>query len=299
MNLPIYFLDVFAETPFSGNQLAVLFDSGGLTTEQMQRIAKETNFSETTFLTSREIRDGGYDVRIFTPDTELPFAGHPTLGTAYAIRRFLLGGAEGGVRLNLGIGQIPVHFAGGDALWMRQAEPEFGELLDRALIARVLAIEESDLDEAFAPRWVSNGMPTIVVPVRTGEALARVDVAKGPYQELMEKTGNALISTYSKGGYEAHQQLSVRVFGHCFGVAEDPATGSAAGCLAAYLAHERYFADPEIEVIVGQGYGLKRPSTLYLKACDEGGSVKIDVGGKVQFVGEGMFSEPRMDANTR
>ena len=292
MSVPICFLDVFAEKPLEGNQLAVVFDADELSSEQMQAIAKETNLSETTFLISRETRDNGYDVRIFTPDTELPFAGHPTLGTAYAIRRFLIEKPVEEVRLNLKVGQIPVRFIDdndGVFAWMRQKEPEFGAFLNRSEVAKALSLSDADLDGNFNPRVVSTGVPTIVVPLTSDNSLRDAKVDEAPYRVLLKKTGEALILVFSRGGYEPRQELSVRVFCHCFGIIEDPATGAAAGCLAAYLAKEKYFGASRVEVATGQGYEIGRPSTLYLRSNDEGDSVAIEIGGKVQFVGKGEF----------
>lgn len=292
MSVPIYFLDVFAEKPLEGNQLAVVFDAGELSSEQMQAIAKETNFSETTFLTSREERNGGYDVRIFTPDTELPFAGHPTLGTAYAIRKFLIEEDVEEVRLNLKVGQIPVRFIDNKDegfAWMRQKEPKFGEILNRSEVAKALSLSDRDLDSDFDPKVVSTGVPTIVVPLISDDSLQKAKVDEASYGALLEKTGEALILAYCRGGYDEGQGLSVRVFCHCFGIIEDPATGAAAGCLAAYLAREKYLGDSRVEVATGQGYQIGRPSTLYLRSNDEGDSVVVEIGGKIQFVGKGEF----------
>ena len=292
MSVPICFLDVFAEKPLEGNQLAVVFDAGDLSSEQMQAIAKETNFSETTFLISRETRNGGYNVRIFTPDTELPFAGHPTLGTAYAIRRFLIEENVEELRLNLNVGQIPIRFIDdneGVFAWMRQKEPEFGAFLNRGEVAKALSLSDSDLDSDFGPRVVSTGVPTIIVPLNSSDSFIAAKVDEAPYKALLEKTGEALILVYCRGGYDERQELSVRVFCHCFGIIEDPATGAAAGCLAAYLAKEKYFGDSRVEVATGQGYEVGRPSTLYLRSNDDGDSVEIEIGGKIQFVGKGEF----------
>jgi len=289
MSVPIYFLDVFAEQPLQGNQLAVVFDAGNLSSEQMQAIAKETNFSETTFLTSRDEKEGGYDVRIFTPNTELPFAGHPTLGTAFAIRNFLLEGSSEEIRLNLRIGQIPVRFIENGQAWMKQKKPEFGTYLNRQEVANSLSLEAEDIDSKFAPRLISTGVPTIIVPLASIESLQAAVVDQSPYRELLEKTGDALVLAYCRGGYEETQALSVRVLCDCFGIVEDPATGSAAGCLAAYLAREKYLGESVVDLAIGQGYEIGRPSTLYLKSEDKGDSVKIEVGGKVQYVGKGEF----------
>ena len=125
--IPFYIVDVFAEKKYAGNQLAVFREAHSLSGETMQLIARETNFSETTFILQDEPRDGGYDVRIFTPREEVPFAGHPTLGTAHIIRNEILGGKTDALTLNLKVGKIPVTFSQDGYSWMKQIEPEFGK----------------------------------------------------------------------------------------------------------------------------------------------------------------------------
>src|SRR5215216_4743647 len=136
VNLTFYIVDVFAEEKYAGNQLAVVRGGAGLPDERLQKIALEMNYSETTFLLAEEERDGGYDVRIFTPGGEIPFAGHPTLGTAFVIRQEVLAEPVERVTLNLKAGKIPVTF--GEVLWMRQLPPTFGSTLDPAKTARIL-----------------------------------------------------------------------------------------------------------------------------------------------------------------
>ncbi len=145
-----YILDVFAEEKYAGNQLAVIRDAGALSDNQMQRIAKEMNYSETTFILSEEERDGGYDIRIFTPENELPFAGHPTLGTAFVIQQEIIKKPVELVNLNLKVGQIPVTFnykgEQTEILWMKQIEPIFGQTIEPGPISEVLGIDKGDID---------------------------------------------------------------------------------------------------------------------------------------------------------
>jgi trans-2,3-dihydro-3-hydroxyanthranilate isomerase len=142
--LGFFLVDVFAETKYAGNQLAVFRNGHGLSDREMQQLARETNFSETTFILSDEPRDGGFDVRIFTPNEEVPFAGHPTLGTAFVIQQQLIRRPVENVTLNLKVGRIPVRFsyvdAKPDVLWMTQKPPKFGPVFDRSRIARVLGM---------------------------------------------------------------------------------------------------------------------------------------------------------------
>jgi len=162
-NLTFYILDVFAEEKYAGNQLAVVREAAGLSDGEMQNIAKEMNYSETTFILSDDQRNGGYDVRIFTLAEEVPFAGHPTLGTAYAIQHEIIKEPVETIILNLKVGQIPVTFnykgEDKDILWMQQKEPAFAQIIEPEPISEVLGINTSDIDERF--------------PVQTGKGRQR------------------------------------------------------------------------------------------------------------------------------
>jgi trans-2,3-dihydro-3-hydroxyanthranilate isomerase len=282
-----YIVDVFAEQKYSGNQLAVFRNAAGLSTEEMQTIALEMHFSETTFILSDEPRDGGYDVRIFTPGEELPFAGHPTLGTASVIQQEIVGQPVEQVTLNLQVGQIPVTFDG-DILWMKQVAPQFGETLEASQLAPVLNLDEADFDLRFPIEEVSTGLPHIIVPLKTMDGLKRARVDSERYFGLIENTWAKPIMIFCPGGYE-DQDLGVRMFAECFGITEDPATGSGSGCLAGYLVKHRYFGTETIEARTGQGYEVNRPSTLYLKATAKGDDIEVNVGGKVAKIAEGEF----------
>ena len=177
MNLTFYIVDVFAEEKYAGNQLAVIRGGAGLPDETLQKITLEMNYSETAFVLADEESDGGYDVRIFTPGGEVPFAGHPTLGTASVIRHEILAQPVDLVTLNLKAGKIPVTF--GDVLWMRQLPPTFDATLDHALIAGALNLDTSDLDDRFPVQEVSTGLPALIVPLRDLDALRRCKVDLG------------------------------------------------------------------------------------------------------------------------
>jgi trans-2,3-dihydro-3-hydroxyanthranilate isomerase len=288
-NHSFYIVDVFAEQKYSGNQLAVFRNTAGLSTDEMQTIARETNFSETTFILSDEPRDGGYDVRIFTPGEEVPFAGHPTLGTAFVIRQEIIGRPVAQVTLNLQVGLIPVTFGSGDILWMKQIEPQFGQMLKIAQLAPVLNLEGADFDPRFPIEEVSTGLPHIIVPLKTMDGLKRAHVDRERYFALIETTWAKAVMIFCPGGYNAQQALGVRMFAECFGIVEDPATGSGNGCLATYLVRHRYFGTDSIDICTGQGYEVNRPSTLYLRSAAKGDSIEVHVGGKVVKIAQGEF----------
>jgi trans-2,3-dihydro-3-hydroxyanthranilate isomerase len=279
-----YIVDVFAEEKYAGNQLAVVIGGAGLPDETLRKIALEMNYSETTFLLTEEERDGGYDVRIFMPGGEVPFAGHPTLGTAYVIRQEILAEPVERVTLNLKAGRIPVTF--GEVLWMRQLAPTFGATLDPARVALTLNLEEADLDDDFPTQEVSTGLPAIVVPLKSLDALRRCKVDWKRYVELVGQGKNLYFFCL-----EAHENgpgdLAARMFADDLGIPEDPATGSAAGCLAGYLVEHRYLGTDSIDVRVEQGYEIDRPSLLYLRAARDGEETSVSVGGKVQMVARG------------
>jgi len=234
-------------------------------------------------------------VRIFTPTRELPFAGHPTLGTAYVIQKFIIGKRVPNITLDLKIGRIPVTLIYGrggepDKLWMQQVEPTFGQ--DRFAakeFSKVLGIRTDDIDPRFPIVEVSTGVPFVIVPLLTLDAVRRCRVDGESYGELLKKAGEEGILVFSPEAREAGDDLSVRVFVEAFGVPEDAATGSGNGCLAAYLSHYRYFGRKEVDAKVDQGHEIGRPSRIYLKAREEGGRLRVSVGGRVVSVGIGKF----------
>ncbi len=289
--LTFYIVDVFAIEKYTGNQLAVFTDALTLSDEDMQRLAKEINYSETTFITSGELRNGGYDVRIFTPNKELPFAGHPTLGTAYIIQQTIINQPVETINLNLKVGQIPVTWHNtddlGEVLWMRQNPPTFHQVFDTSTLASVLNLNLDEIDSRFPIQEVSTGIPFIIVPLKTHESLKRIRVNRDKYFEFVENIQSKEILVFCPETYAPENNLSVRVFAEYLGIPEDPATGSANGCLAGYLVKYSYFGEKSVDVRVEQGYEIGRPSLLLLKAKENGDTIEVSVGGKVVMVAKG------------
>jgi trans-2,3-dihydro-3-hydroxyanthranilate isomerase len=277
-------VDVFAEEKYAGNQLAIVRGGAGLPDEGLQKMALEMNYSETAFVLSEEETEGGYDVRIFTPGDEVPFAGHPTLGTAYVIQHEILTSPVESVTLKLKAGEIPVTF--GEVLWMRQLPPTFGAILDPALFTRTLNLETADLDDRSPVQVVSTGLPALIVPLRDLDALRRCKVDWERYTEVAGP-GKNLYVFCPESHDDGPGDLSARMFANDLGVPEDPATGSAAGCLAAYLLEHSYLGTDAVDVRVEQGYEIGRPSLLYLQAERDGEKIIVNVGGKVQMVARG------------
>lgn len=293
MGNEFYIVDVFAEEKYAGNQLGVFRKADGFSDTQMQRIAKEMNYSETTFILNDGERDGGFDVRIFTPEEELPFAGHPTLGTAYVIQQAILERPVKKIVLNLKVGQIPVTFSykenQPDVLWMKQKSPAFGQEVDKAQMARSLNLEESAIDERFPIQEVSTGIPFLIVPLKSLAHLkkAKVDFAK--FMKAVENIEAKAPLVFCPEARENENDLSVRVFVDYYGIPEDPATGSANGCLAGYLVKHSYFGQNRIDVRVEQGHEIGRPSLLYLKAEERADDIDVFVGGRAIMVAKGVF----------
>jgi trans-2,3-dihydro-3-hydroxyanthranilate isomerase len=293
MSLSFFIVDVFAETKYAGNQLAVFTNAGHLKTEEMQRLAKEINFSETTFVLSPEPQANGYDVRIFTPTQELPFAGHPTLGTAFVLQQALIQQPIAQINLNLKVGQIPVTLTyqdqTPDILWMQQNPPIFGERLTAESIAPVLGLAADEIDSRFPIQIVSTGIPFILVPLKTLAALQCIKVNVDRLFALVETLAAKEIFVFCPETRHPANQFSARMFAHCLGIPEDPATGSANGCFAAYLSHHRYLGSNVVDARVEQGYEIDRPSLLLIKTQLIGESIAVQVGGKVVMVAQGEF----------
>lgn len=284
-----YIVDVFAEQRYQGNPLAVFAPLEPLPEETMQQIAKEINYHETTFIVSPKQSDGGYDVRIFTPDTEVPFAGHPTLGTAYIIHHMLEQGSETIVRLNLAAGQIPVTI-NGERLTMRQNPPVFSEpLADREQLYRILQIEPDDLEPDYPIQIVSTGLPSYIVPLRSLDALNRCRIESEAYQHLIDTAVKANILAFSRETIRPDNDIHVRVFVDDPGFAEDPATGSANGNLAGYLVAHRYFGEGRLAYRAEQGYRTGRPSLLHVEAEQQEEAIDIFVGGQVFLQARGEW----------
>lgn len=273
---------------YAGNQLAVVRHAADLSTQEMQDIAREMHFSETTFVLTDEPRKGGYDVRIFTPAAEVAFAGHPTLGSAYVIRREIIQNSTATVILNLAVGQIPVTFTG-ELAWMKQITPAFGQTRTAAQVAPVLHLDERDFDARFPIQEVSTGLPFLIVPLKNLDAVKRAQVNLAALRELIRTLNAKMIFLFNKETYSPDNQLNARMFGDEYGVAEDPATGSANGCLAGYLIRHAYFGSREIELRVEQGYEIARPSLLHLRANKNGDEIEIHVGGQVIPVAHGQL----------
>lgn len=286
MQVAFRILDVFTEAPFAGNQLCVVSDPPPeLTGEQMLTLTREIGFSETTFVT--EVREGGYEVRIFTPEKEIPFAGHPTLGTAFAMVQS--GRLSSPLVQTTEAGDVPVEvdLASGTG-WMRQLPPVFGrEVRDRDAVARAAGLEPGDLVAALPVIPVSTGIFHMMVPVRDEAALrhaVRDDVGSARVCEAADDAESLYLFTVRGDG-----DVMARMFDRYASIGEDPATGSAAGPLGAYLSAHGLAGMPG-RTAIAQGEMVGRPSFLHIETAADGDTWSIRVGGGVRIVGEGSFS---------
>lgn len=285
-----FIVDVFAERKYGGNQLAVILLDRPVAASEMQAIAREIGFSETTFASPTPAADGSFAVRIFTPAREIPFAGHPTLGTAYVLRA---AGREASdeIWLNLPAGKVPARFDPVDSgvVWMSHPQPEFGPVLPREPVAAMLGLELSQIDPGWPVQQVSTGLPHIIVPLASLTALRRAKVDRAAYFGLIESTWAKNVLVFAREAHEAGNDVSIRMFAEYLGIPEDPATGSGNGCLLAYLVQHSVLGTSDIAVRSEQGYEIGRPSLLHGRARRDEGGFGIQVGGRVMPVAEGIW----------
>lgn len=282
-------VDVFTRHPLEGNALAVFLDGRDLSTERMQALAKETNLSETTFILPGEGRDGAERVRIFTADEELPFAGHPTLGTAEVLRGQTPHTTE--VTLELNAGRVPVRFAEQEGMQfgeMRQHDPKFGAIHDREQVARAAGLRVDEIATEWPIQTVNTGMPFAIVPLRSAEALRAMRLDWKLASAYLAKTdAKFFYFVFLARGQARERALEARMI---FYNGEDPATGSAAGCCIAWCVKHGAIA-AEQQTLIRQGAMARRPSEIFVRAELDRVSVKnVRVGGYSIEVARGAFT---------
>ena len=280
-------VDVFTANALEGNQLAVFTDASALSTEQMQRIAKETNYSETTFVIPRsfeETREKGHRVRIFTTSEELPFAGHPTLGTAWVLRG--IGGADE-IVLDLNVGKIHVRFSTVDGHpfgEMTQRDPEFGQLHSREEVARAIGLSPEEIAADVPIHSVSTGMMFVIVPIARLATVQKLTLDLKRAQEYLDKTDGKFFFFVCRETVDPKARLHARML---FYNGEDPATGSASGCTAAWMVKHGVARSNE-RVLIEQGIEMKRPSWIFVRAeKNDNEVVNVRVGGQAVEVARG------------
>jgi trans-2,3-dihydro-3-hydroxyanthranilate isomerase len=292
--------DVFTSTPFEGNQLAVYPEPPrDIAVERMQRIAAEMNFSETTFVFPPE-GTGDARMRIFTPGTELPLAGHPTIGTTFALAHegVIAPGRESFV-FELGVGPIPVSLEWDDRglsfAWMTQLRPSFGaQIADRGGFAAAVGLLPDDLED-LPIEDVSCGVSFLFVPVKTRAAVDRVEIARRDLARAYEQAKcddlAVFFFTTDRTGAGGDETVYSRMLAPQFGVSEDPATGGASGPLGSYLLHHGMVSAAQARSMVSlQGVAMKRPSRIHISIDSDGETItRVRVGGRSVLVAEGVL----------
>jgi trans-2,3-dihydro-3-hydroxyanthranilate isomerase len=295
-------LDVFTQTPLMGNPLAIFPDARGLNDDEMQALAREMNLSETTFILPLDTPTEAHKVRIFTVSEELPFAGHPTLGTAlylYASRPAADSDQLMEIVLDLKAGKIPVRFtadsenAGRNRVdaqvfgEMRQRDPEFGVTFSRDEVARVIGIAADEIPADWPIQVVFTGLPFAIVGIRNQETLASLNFSQTQATEFLKSSAAKFF--YFLCPQRRHEQLEVRARMFFYG-GEDPATGSAAGCASSWMV-EHGIARSEEQLVIRQGVEIRRPSEMYVQATRDGERVtNVRVGGYAMEVLRGIVT---------
>ncbi len=295
--LKYYIADVFTRETFSGNPLAVIPDGDRLSDEDMQRIAREFNLSETAFVCGPR-SEGLCTVRIFAPATELPFAGHPTIGTAHVLaaqRLIPLNEGSNDFVFQEGVGKVPVRIEMRDGQpvfcqFSTAKLPEFGPPLSSETLAGIVGLLPEDvLDGHYGPDAVSCGVPFHFVPLARMSSLANIQLDTASYQMWAARSWARSICIFVRDPSNS-ARLHMRVFSPSFGFVEDPATGAAAAALAAYMAAREPARDGQFRWEVWQGYDMGRPSQLHIEADKHNGEVMaVRVGGTAVVIGEGTL----------
>jgi trans-2,3-dihydro-3-hydroxyanthranilate isomerase len=301
--LRYHLVDVFTDRAFGGNPLAVVTNGRGVSDETMQSVAKEFNLSETTFVLPPDDPRHDWRVRIFTPSSELPMAGHPTVGTAFVLAREHLiprRGRETSVVFEEGVGPVPVcvEFEDGEPSFaeMSQPLPEFGPRLGEAgAVAAMLSLNTEDLDERLPLEVVSCGVPFLYVPLRSLDAARRAR----PRADLMEQAAGRFgvppeVFVFTRETESATASVHGRMFAPAIGITEDPATGAASGPLGCYLVRYGLVeCDPAAEIVSEQGIEMGRPSYVRIRIERRGEEITaVRVGGQCHFMGEGFIEIP-------
>jgi trans-2,3-dihydro-3-hydroxyanthranilate isomerase len=281
-------VDVFTDQMFGGNPLAVFPESEGLDEAVHLQIAREMNLSETTFVYPPENPKADFRIRIFTPGREIPFAGHPTLGTAHILwETGKIDAVRDSVVLEMGAGLIKVSKRNNN-LFMEQPLPSFGDpvkALDR--VAEALSIDSGDIDTRFPLQIVSTGFPALYAPMTNLKALQQVELNLTVLREILGDVD--MIYLFTDETLDSHSTVHSRAFAPFIGIPEDPATGSAGGALGAYLVRHKFIKDLDpLTIIIEQGFQMNRPSIIQVRVGEAGGEIdSIQVGGQAITVLEG------------
>ncbi|MFQ5443815.1 MAG: PhzF family phenazine biosynthesis protein [Nitrospinales bacterium] len=294
MDYKLYQVDVFTGQALCGNPLAVFPESSGLETETMQKIAREMNLSETTFVFPSADGEADFDVRIFTPGKEIPFGGHPTLGTAFVLRHCGLASMDQEIlRLRMPVGVIPVRVDdGGRQLSFTQPTPEFsGHYQDFDKLAQALSIDSDSIDKRWPVEVVSTGFPALFVPLASLPTIQSIQLNLGKLRQILDEMKVDMLYAFTLQTLDENATLHSRAFAPFIGITEDPATGSAAGAIGGYLAKNKVIHEDKFgEIKIEQGFEIDRPSQIYVQVSYREGEIQsIQVGGETCLILEGVL----------
>ena len=285
MNLPFYIVDVFAEKKYSGNQLAVFTGAGILNTEEMQKIAREINFAESTFITKLDHENGVAEIRIFTPEHEMQFAGHPIIGTSWVLMNRIFENQPKNISLSVPIGVIPI-FQSGDLVWLQAAQPQFLDTFSAEDFLKFSNLSITDFDDEFSIQEVSTGSAFVIVPLKSKKALENLVLDKVEMDQWLQahcKTNHRAIYFYF---LEENNLVSRMLYIEDNQLKEDSATGSASTCLQAYLLK---YHSAEIQIVNHQGEFINRASQIYFDGKLADNHFDIKIGGKTQVIAKGEW----------
>ena len=285
MNLSFYIVDVFAEKKYSGNQLAVFTGADVLNTEEMQKIAREINFAESTFITKLDDENGVAEIRIFTPEHEMQFAGHPIIGTSWVLMNRIFENQPKNISLSVPIGVIPI-FQSGDLVWLQAAQPQFLDTFSAEDFLKFSNLSITDFDDEFSIQEVTTGSAFVIVPLKSKKALENLVLDKVEMDQWLQancKTNHRAIYFYF---LEENNLVSRMLYIEDNQLKEDSATGSASTCLQAFLLK---YHSAEIQIVNHQGEFINRASQIYFDGKLANNHFDIKIGGKTQFIAKGEW----------
>lgn len=286
MSLPFYIVDVFAENKYAGNQLAVFLTVGNIVeAKEMQQIAGEINFAESTFITKLDSQNNIAEVRIFTPEKEMQFAGHPIIGTSWVLMNKIFQNQPKNIALQVPIGEIPIHESE-NLIWLKAAQPEFWDTFLKNDFELFSNLKSEDFEDKYPIQEVTTGSAFVIVPLKNKRALENLVLDKDKTDKWLKancKTSHRALYFYY---LEESKIISRMLCVENNQLVEDAATGSASTCLQAFLL--KYHSD-KIKTINYQGDYIQRPSQIYFNGKRSKDNFEIEIGGKAQFVAAGEW----------
>lgn len=285
MSLPFYIIDVFADKKYAGNQLAVFMDAENLSSEEMQQMAREINFAESTFVTKLDRKNSKAEIRIFTPSQEMQFAGHPIIGTSWVLMNKIFDHSPSEIKLEVPIGPIAIHKTE-DLIWLKAAQPKFWDIFSKTDFTFFSNLKVSDFENQFPIQEVTTGSAFVMVGLSSKRALQNLVLDKDKTDEWLKqhcKTSHRGLYFYYLEGTKLFSRMLCVEHNQ---LVEDAATGSASTCLQAFLLK---YHKPEFELTNHQGDYINRPSEIYFKGKLTTDHYNINIGGKAQFVAKGEW----------